>query len=65
MSKHLTITVGDVTLFAGDVAEITFTDNDYGVKVEGLLKRAQVGGGLLDILTAATKPKREEPAPNE
>lgn len=63
--KRLIITYNGTALFDGDIEELVFTDNDSGVKVEGRLKRAQAGGGLLDILAQAAKPKREEPAPNE
>lgn len=60
--KRLTITYNGTQLFDGDIEQLVLTDDDAGIKVEGRLKRAQAGGGLLDILTAATKPKREEPA---
>ena len=59
--KHLTITVDALTLFDGDVDEIVFTDSDAGVGVQGRIKRAAAGGGLLDLLAAAAKPKPTQP----
>ena len=59
--KHLIITVGDMTLFNGDVDEIVFTDSDAGVGVQGRIKRAPAGGGLLDLLASAAKPKPTQP----
>jgi hypothetical protein len=56
--KHLTITVGDLTLFSGDVDEIVFTDSDAGVSVQGKMRRATTSGGggaLMQLLSAATK----------
>jgi len=52
--KHLTITVGDLTLFSGDVDEIVFTDSDAGVSIQGKM-RGPSTGGFLELLTAATK----------
>lgn len=62
MTRHLQITYQGIELFDGDIEELVFTDNNGGVKVEGRLKSAPAGGGLLDILTAVTKPKREDSA---
>jgi hypothetical protein len=56
--KHLTITVGDLTLFDGDVDEIVFTDSDAGVSVQGKMRRASSGNGssaLMQLLAGATK----------
>ena len=56
--KHLTITVGDLTLFDGDVDEIVFTDSDAGVSIQGKMRRATTSGGggaLMQLLSAATK----------
>jgi len=57
--KHLTITVGDLTLFDGDVDEIVFTDSDAGVSIQGKLRRATTSGGggaaLMQLLSAASK----------
>ena len=54
--KHLIITVGDLTLFSGDVDEIVFTDSDAGVSEQGKMRRpGPSGGGLLELLSAATK----------
>ena len=56
--KHLTITVGDLTLFDGDVDEIVFTDSDAGVSIQGKMRRVTTSGGggaLMQLLSAATK----------
>jgi hypothetical protein len=56
--KHLTITVGDLILFDGDVDEIVFTDSDAGVSVQGKMRRATTSGGgaaLMQLLSAASK----------
>ena len=57
--KHLTITVGDLTLFDGDVDEIVFTDSDNAVSVQGKMRRPTTSGGggaaLMQILSAASK----------
>ena len=61
--KHLTITVGDMTLFDGDVDEIVFTDSDAGVGVQGKMRRASTGGNaLMQLLASATK---QTPAPTQ
>ena len=60
--RLLTVIWDGTTIFDGDVEELVFTDNDTGIKVEGRIKRAQAGGGFLDILAAAAKPK---PAPTQ
>jgi hypothetical protein len=62
--KHLTITVGDLTLFDGDVDEIVFTDSDAGVSVQGKMRRATTsnsGGALMQLLSAATKQPTKQP----
>ena len=61
--KHLTITVGDLTLFDGDVDEIVFTDSDAGVSVQGKMRRANTSGGgaaLMQLLSAASKKPTQE-----
>jgi hypothetical protein len=61
--KHLTITVGDLPLFDGDVDEITFTDSDAGVSVQGKMRRATTSGGgaaLMQLLSAASKKPTQE-----
>ena len=61
--KHLTITVGDLTLFDGDVDEIVFTDSDAGVSVQGKMRRLTTTGGgaaLMQLLSNATKKTTEE-----
>lgn len=62
--KHLTITVGALTLFDGDVDEIIFTDSDAGVGVQGKMRRSSGGGGnaLMQLLAGATK---QPPAPTQ
>lgn len=64
MSKHLTITVGDLTLFDGEVAEIVFTDSNAGVSVQGKLRRTttpNAGGALMQLLAGATKQATSTP----
>lgn len=58
--KRLTVTWNGTSLFDADIEELVFTDNDQGVKVEGRLKRGPSGGGLLDLLATAGKPKPRE-----
>lgn len=60
MPKHLTIRYGEFTLFEGDIEELVFTDNDQGVTVQGRLKKPVTGGGLIDLLASAAKPKPKE-----
>lgn len=50
MLKRLTITYGDLTLFDGDVAELSWLDSAGGVKVEGKTRQAAKGGGLFEAL---------------
>ena len=61
--KHLTITVGDLTLFSGEVDEIVFTDSDAGVSIQGKMRRANTSGGgaaLMQLLSSATKKTNQE-----
>jgi hypothetical protein len=61
--KHLTITVGALTLFSGDVDEIVFTDSDAGVSIQGKMRRANTSGGgaaLMQLLSAASKKPNTE-----
>ena len=61
--KHLIITVGDMTLFNGDVDEIVFTNSDAGVGIQGKMRRASTGGNaLMQLLSSATK---QTPAPTQ
>jgi hypothetical protein len=63
MPRRLTITVGDLTLFSGDVDEITFTDSDAGVSIQGKMRRATTSGGgaaLMQLLSSATKKTNQE-----
>ena len=54
--KTLKIISNDIVLFDGEVNEVSFTDGEAGVKVEGRYKRAGgSGSGFLDLLTAAQK----------
>ena len=58
MTRHLKITVGDLTLFSGDVDEIVFSDSDAGVSIQGKMRRATTSGGgaaLMQLLSAASK----------
>jgi hypothetical protein len=61
--KHLVITVGELTLFDGDVDEITFTDSDAGVSIQGKMRRSTTSGGgaaLMQLLSSATKKTNQE-----
>lgn len=62
--KHLTITYNDTVLFDGEIAELIWSDNANGVKVEGRITKAANGPGLLDMLTssltAASKAKTQD-----
>ena len=61
--KNLTITVGDLTLFSGDVDEIVFTDSDAGVSIQGKMRRATTSNGgaaLMQLLSSATKKSTQE-----
>ena len=61
--KHLTITVGDLTLFSGDVDEIVFTDSDAGVSIQGKMRRTTTSNGgaaLMQLLSNATKKSTQE-----
>ena len=52
--KHLTIVYGDTTLFDSDVEEMAWTDSGNGVSVTAKITKT-VGGGLMDLLTAASR----------
>ena len=61
--KALTITVGDLTLFSGEVDEIVFTDSDAGVSIQGKMRRATTSNGgaaLMQLLSSATKKSTQE-----
>ena len=61
--KHLTITVGDLTLFSGYVDEIVFTDSDAGVSIQGKMRRPTTSNGgaaLMQLLSSATKKSTQE-----
>lgn len=49
--KTLTITYDGITLFDGEVSEMTWTDAANTVRVEG----KQRGGGLGDLITGLSK----------
>lgn len=61
--KKLVITYGDMTLYDGDVAELTWQESGSGVKVEGRVRAAAKGGGILEALgsglASASKAKTE------
>lgn len=48
--KKLLITYGDMTLFDGEVAELTWVDSTAGIKVEGRLRSVAKGQGLLEVI---------------
>lgn len=61
--KRLTITYNSLTLYDGDVDEIMWNENESGVRVEGRRKPVSApsaGGGLLDLLTNASKAKTQQ-----
>jgi hypothetical protein len=61
--KTLTITVGDLTLFSGDVDEIVFSDSDAGVSIQGKMRRPTTSNGgaaLMQLLSSATKKSTQE-----
>ena len=58
--KRLCVVYDGVTLFDGEISEFNWLDSDNGVKVEGRVKPKPAGGaagGLLDMLTGASKAK--------
>lgn len=59
MSKRLYIRYGDLELCADlEVDEFTWTETATGISVTGKVKPARAaspGGGLLDIITAASR----------
>lgn len=63
--KKLVITYGDMTLYEGDVAELTWQESGSGVKVEGRQKpsKGAGAGGILEVLgsglASASKAKTE------
>lgn len=59
--KHLTITYDGATLFDGAVTELVWTDSPAGVRVDGKTRPpAGSGGGLIGMLTAASKAKTQQ-----
>ena len=65
--KHLTITYNGVTLWDAPVVALDWQDSASGVRVEGRIKAkpagsGTVGGGLLDILSKASKAKTAQVA---
>lgn len=64
MNKHLRIEINGVEWVNGDFAEISFTDGPAGVRIEGKPVRtpASGGGGLLDLLTNASRSRTAEVA---
>lgn len=57
--KVLVIKYGNITLFNGSVAEVSWTDNEDGVTVTGKTKKAS-GGNIFEMLSAAAKKQTEE-----
>ena len=61
--KHLTITVGDLTLFDGGVDEIVFTDSVAGLSIQGKMRRATTSNGgaaPMQLLSSATTKSTQE-----
>lgn len=54
--KRLKIVYDGMTLFDGEVSQLTWTDGG-GVKVEA---KTSSGGGLLDMLTGLSKAKTDD-----
>lgn len=63
MNKHLRVEVNGAEWVNGDFAEISFTDGPGGVRIEGKPARAATpargGGGLLEMLTSASRARTE------
>ena len=63
MNKHLKVEVNGAEWVNGDFAEISFTDGPGGVRIEAKTARAVTpprgGGGLLEMLTNASKARTE------
>ena len=68
--KHLKIVYGEAVLWDGPVGSLEWSDSENGVKVEGRVKAkpasggggAGLGGGLLDMLSKASKAKTSQVA---
>jgi hypothetical protein len=62
--KHLRVEYNGIVLFDGGVDEVNWSDGPNGISVNGKFgKSASVGGGvaggLMDLLTAASKKQTE------
>lgn len=57
--KHLRVEYGNIILFDGEVAEVSWQDSEDGVSVTGKLKKSS-NANLFDLLTGAAKNKHED-----
>lgn len=61
--KHLRVEYNGIVLFDGNVDEVNWSDGPGGVTVSGKVKAKAAqnggGGGLLDLLTSASKRQTE------
>lgn len=66
--KHLVVTYNNHTLFDGDIEELVWSDSPNGVKIEGRVRAKPtgggggLGGGILDMLSKASKAKTAQVA---
>lgn len=68
--KHLKIVYGEAVLWDGPVGSLEWSDSENGVKVEGRVRAkpasggggSGLGGGLLDMLSKASKAKTSQVA---
>lgn len=57
--KNLRIQYGNITLFDGDVAEVSWQDSEDGVTVTGKTKKSS-GSNFFELLAGAAKNKSED-----
>jgi hypothetical protein len=57
--KRLRVEYGNIILFDGEVAEVSWTDSEDGVSVTGKTKKNS-GPNLFDLLAGAAKNKSDE-----
>ena len=65
--KHLRIEYNSIVLYDGEVNEVTWSDSDSGIKVEGRMRGSSGGGGggggisgFLEAITNASKNRTQE-----
>jgi len=57
---HLLIQYKDLTLFDGEVDELSMADTASGISVAGKITKQPPAGGLLELLGAARRRKDEQ-----